>query len=300
MFLTTTEVRRIALSYLDVDCSKISTSRASKLFKQYLGSLPKDIGDIWFDICCLGDTMPEKEKSLHGFKRYILSHYWLWTYQRNSQMCAFTFKICERNCRGEPVRRWVKRIAALKKWKITWDDSIDDPSGPVFVLTVDGIDFRMNEPKHPTLPRDSKQCSHKHKHACARYEVGVSVFKPKICWISGPYKGGMPDKEVIKKSGLLDKVPEGKLVIADGGYTIKAKELRAKLALPNTTDPKELYNFKSRARLRQETVNSRLTNFGCLSTHSFRHGYDYHKDVFEAVCVICQYQMDNGAEPYAV
>jgi hypothetical protein len=77
MFLTTAEVRLIGLSYLDVDCSKISTSRASILFKQYLGSSPKVVGDIWFDICCLDDTMSEKEKALYGFKGCILSHCWL-------------------------------------------------------------------------------------------------------------------------------------------------------------------------------------------------------------------------------
>jgi hypothetical protein len=107
-------------------------------------------------------------------------------------------------------------------------------------------------------------------------------------------------EEIMKESGFLDKIPQGKLVIADGGYSVKDKQSRTKLALPQTTDSKELQNFKSRARLRQETVNSRLHNFGCLSTLAFRHGYDYHKDAFEAVCVICQYQMDNGSEPFAV
>jgi hypothetical protein len=300
MFLTTVEVRRSALSYFDVDSTKLSRKRADVLFRKTLGSSPKDVGDIWYDICSQDAMMPEKEKSLYGFKRYILAHYWLFTYQRNSDLYASRFKMPERNCRGAPVRKWIKRIAALKELKITWDESIDDPNGPILVLTVDGTDFRMHEPKHPTLPRDSKQCSHKHKHACARYEVAVSVFKPKICWISGPWKGGKPDKEIMKESGLLDKIPEGKLVIADGGYSIKDQQSRKKLSLPQTTDSKELQNFKSRARLRQETVNSRLHNFGCLSTLAFRHGYDYHKDAFEAVCVICQYQMDNGSEPFAV
>lgn len=229
-----------------------------------------------------------------------MAHHWLWTYQRSSHLYASRLNICERYCRGEPIRKWIKRIAALKTLKIKWDESIDDPEGSVFVLTVDGTDCRMDEPSHPTLPRDTKQCSHKHHHAASRYEIGLNVFKSQICWLSGPHRGGLPDKEIIKVSGLLHRVPVGKLVIADGGYAIADTELKKKISLPSRTDSKRLHNFKSRARLRHETLNSRLKNFECLFTHSFRHGYDYHKDVFEAVCVTVQYQMDNGAELFAV
>ena len=65
------------------------------------------------------------------------------------------------------------------------------------------------------------------------------------------------------------------------------------LALPNHRDSKDLYNFKSRARLRQETFNGRLKFFDVLN-QTFRHGFDKHKLAMEAVCVIVQYQMDNG------
>jgi hypothetical protein len=65
-------------------------------------------------------------------------------------------------------------------------------------------------------------------------------------------------------------------------------------------DSKALGNFKSRGRLRQETFNGRLKFFRSLSD-TFRHGFDKHKLVFEAIVVIIQqYQMDNGSEIYAV
>jgi hypothetical protein len=66
------------------------------------------------------------------------------------------------------------------------------------------------------------------------------------------------------------------------------------LALPNHRDSKALYSFKSRAQLRQETFNGRLNLFDVLN-QTFRHGFDKHsKLAIEAVCVIVQYQMDNG------
>jgi hypothetical protein len=72
-----------------------------------------------------------------------------------------------------------------------------------------------------------------------------------------------------------------------------------KLAKPDALESKELNNFKSRARLRQETFNGRLKKFGALE-QTFKHGVAKHKLAFEAICVICQNHMDNGAELYAV
>ena len=70
-------------------------------------------------------------------------------------------------------------------------------------------------------------------------------------------------------------------------------------ATPNTFDSKKLQNFKSRARLRQETFNGRLKYFSVLS-ETFRHSIAKHKLAFEAICVIVQYQMDNGSPIFDV
>ena len=52
-------------------------------------------------------------------------------------------------------------------------------------------------------------------------------------------------------------------------------------------------SFKRRARARHETFNGRLKNFKILAER-FRHGVPKHKAVFEAICVIVQYDMENG------
>ena len=93
---------------------------------------------------------------------------------------------------------------------------------------------------------------------------------------------------------LQEQRPEGqnssgKRVIADGGYPGQQEIISG----PNPMDPKPLRKFKSRARMRHESFNSRLKRFRCLDVR-FRHGVSRHKVVFEAICVICQYQLENG------
>ena len=51
---------------------------------------------------------------------------------------------------------------------------------------------------------------------------------------------------------------------------------------------------QSRARARHETFNSKIKNFAYLDNR-FRHGMDKHKMCFEALCVIAQYQLENGS-----
>ena len=48
-----------------------------------------------------------------------------------------------------------------------------------------------------------------------------------------------------------------------------------------------------RAHARHEAFNGRLKSFKVLA-EKFRHGQEKHKSVFEAVCVIVQYDMENG------
>ena len=185
----------------------------------------------------------------------------------------------------------------MKEKKIVWDPLLDDPNSEIFIVSVDGTDFRMWEQKHPTLPIDRKQYSKKFNHGAAKYEIALSVVRPKCVWISGPHRGGKHDLTIFRE-GLKAKMPPGKRAIADRGYVTNQPDERM-LSTPSAKDSKELNNFKSRARLRQETFNGRLKFFCCLA-ETFRHGLDKHKLALEAVCVIVQYQMDNGSEIFAV
>ena len=108
--------------------------------------------------------------------------------------------------------------------------------------------------------------------------------------MNGPFKASRHDITIFRRGGLQDMVPEGNRIIGDRGY-IGEPNL---ISTPNAHDPAALRKFKSRARARHESFNGRIKNFKCLDER-FRHGLNKHKIVFEAVCVICQYQMENGS-----
>lgn len=238
-------------------------------------------------------------------RQFLIAMYFLFVYPRNRELTGTVFDVCPEYCGGERLFRWIRRISDLKEKKIVWKSYLDDPKAETFIISVDGTDLRRWEPStHERYRIDTKQCSHKHKKAAGKFEIGLSIFRPQIVWMSGPYRGGKGDREIFLE-GLFTKVKPGKLVVADGGYrpTSEADETRQAMiqmmALPSRYDSKELHNFKARARCRHETLNGRFHHFGVVST-TWRHGTAKLKMCMEAVVVIVQYQMENGNPIYDV
>jgi len=144
------------------------------------------------------------------------------------------------------------------------------------------------------MPFDKHSSSHKFgKKAAFAYELALSTVEHKLCWMSGPFLGGTNDKLMFKESGLQNLlVNSNKKAVADSGY-----DGLEGVSLPNPHDTWKVKEFKKRARARHENFNGRIKNFGILS-QTFRHKKDRmqkHQTVFEAVCVIVQYQMENGS-----
>ena len=106
----------------------------------------------------------------------------------------------------------------IERKKIVWQPRFDDPQSAIFFISIDGTDFRMWEKKHPTLPIDQKQFSHKYGHGAVKYEIGLSVHDAKCVWISGPHRGAKHDLTIWREGGLKAKMPPGKLGIIDQGY----------------------------------------------------------------------------------
>lgn len=174
----------------------------------------------------------------------------------------------------------------------------DDPDHQyqMFMCSVDGVHFRVNEPTHPTYSKNPTMYSHKFHQAALNYEIAISIFTQQVIWINGPKKASTHDITIFREpNGLKEKMPQGKLVIGDKGY----RGEKQMISTPNSHEPDELRKFKSRARARQETFNARLKTFASLDRR-FRHGLQKHKTTFEAVCVICQYQMENGSPLFEI
>ena len=300
LFLSPSDIRNRGLAYLRIRSEGRSVAAQNADFHDHYGSSPLDLAEMWFDLNATdipGAKLTGNEKSEKGLKQFFVTHHFLWAYPKNSKILAKALEHPERYCRGEPLWKWVGKIAAMKAKKIVWEPRLDDPNSEKFIITVDGTDFKVREKKHPTLPVDTLQCSKKFNHGALKYEIALSVFRPKCVWISGPHRGGKHDLTIFRE-GLKAKMPPGKLVIADRGYNTSNADEKM-LSQPNDLDSKELNNFKSRARLRQETYNGRLTFFNILNA-TFKQSDAKHKLALEAVCVIVQYQMDNGSEIFAV
>jgi hypothetical protein len=278
------------------------TQRRTNEFKAHYGSSPDVLANQWYDLTTVdlpGLEFTEKDKSEKGLKMFFVAHHFLWAYPKNGKILASAFSVCERTVQGENLWRWVRMIAALKATKIVWPaEEYNDPNSQIFIISVDGTDFKVWERKHPMMPYDKGHYSHKFNHGALKYEIAMDVYRSKVVWISGPHRAGLHDKTIFEM-GLKDKIPLGKKVISDRVYGAQAvPEDHVKLSLPNPMDDLYLANFKARVRSRHESFNGRLKFYKSLSD-TYHHTPDNHVHVFEAICVTVQYQMDNGGEIFA-
>ena len=228
---------------------------------------------------------------------FLVAHHFLWGYPKNAESLARRFGICEKYARGEHLWLWIKKIAALKRKKIVWPKRFDLEDSEIFIMSVDGTDCAIWEPKHGQLPQDKKFFSKKKNRAGVKYIVAISIYGAQCVFIDGPFPAGSFNDIAAFRSKLKSVIRAGKKVVVDGGFPPNPKSERElkMLALPRQGyGGKEFRNFKSRVRCRHETFNSRLKFYSCLS-QVFRHGVEKHKHAFEAVCVTVQYEMDNGA-----
>ena len=305
--LSPVEVMKMGLVYVGIgqeQQAKMSVQDNVDDFKAHFGSTPLVIADIWHDLCHTTieeAQLEEREKSEKGFKRYMIGHFFLWAHPKNIKLMKSRFDICERYLQGKELWYWPKKIRALKKKKIVWSSDLQSNDTATIALTVDGVNYRAWEKKHPTLNKDPAFYDHKH-HSCGyKYEIAVMIYEPKIVWIKGPIRCGKGDRDVFREDGLKEKLEStpGKMGIADSGYEMGEARDMGFLCLPNTMDTKELKHFKTRARCRHETLNGRLNNFKILQD-TFRHGMECHGIALDTVAVITQYQMDNGAPIFDV
>jgi DDE superfamily endonuclease len=306
MLLTATDVQKKGLELLGVRQGRKSKEAWLLEFHKHYGSSPTDVADCWFDLCywkgCSGESLlNEKEKSEKGFKRMMAAQYWLWCRPKNAHVFASRFGVCLDYARGAHLWKWIERIAALAEKKIVWDKRLDSKDAEYFAISSDGVDFKLWERQHKLYPFDAKAMSHKFKKCAAKYIIALSVYEPKCVFIEGPFRGGKPDLDMFRESGLMQKMMDnGKVCIADRGFRSAIVQEQKCFALPDFMDAgRELYNTKSRARLRQETWNGRLKHFGVLS-QTFTHGFVKHGTALRAVAVLVQYQMDNGSPIYCV
>jgi hypothetical protein len=297
MLLAPSEVVDCGLAYfrLTERAKRWKLDRQEEEFHKHFGSSSSVIATIWSDLLVFSD-LEEKEKGKKGFKQYMVAMHFLWARPKNASILASAMDISVDNASGRPLWKWVTRIGSLKAIKIQANFTVDE----IYAISADGIDFKIWEKKHPKYNIDTKACSHKFKACGAKYLIALSLKEAKCVFFAGPYLGGVSDSETMVESGLQDLLLQhNKVVMVDRGYHSHIPKHRETHAYPEEIDPPDLHNYKSRARLRQETFNRRLRCFEVLS-RTFTNGWDKHKLAFEAVVITVQYQMENGSPIFCV
>ena len=131
-------------------------------------------------------------------------------------------------------------------WQIVWPScwtpghpNFGNEDVPVFLMTVDGVHCRMQEPRHETKSKDTTFYSHKFKTSGLDYELGISVFNSALVWMNGPFKASRHDITVFRKAGLQLQIPEGHRIIGDNSFDGEP----LLISTPNPYDAVELRRF---------------------------------------------------------
>ncbi|CAJ1945440.1 unnamed protein product [Cylindrotheca closterium] len=273
-----------------------NNKRNNERFMSFFGVSTTVISFAWAYILKSPDSgIDLKDKSEKGFQKILTACHYLWARPKNNEILATTCGYnCKRHVEGENLWKYVKALAKIKDQVIVWPETkYNNPRGQKILGTIDGVDFKTREKSTDQFNQCPKQFTYKHHHCGVKYELIVDAYTAKIVSINGPFRGGMSDKEIYQNK-VKDRIPDGKFLVADRGYTNnKVPGWNDKFAFPSHTDSKWLANTKSRLRCRHEAVNGKLVQFAVLHKE-FTHPHDKHVFAFEAVCVLVQLSMNFG------
>ena len=157
----------------------------------------------------------------------------------------------------------------------------------VCLITVDGTDFKINEPS----PFNPDYYSHKINHAGLRYEVGVCIMTGWIVWINGPFPcGAWPDIR-IARDALHYELLAMEQYIVDGGYC-KPSDPNPFARTPDGTNTFEQMQY-ALGRSRHENINGWFKKWNCMRDE-WRHERNKHSFAFRAVAIITQLRIQQG------
>ena len=280
------------------DFSKLDGKKRESKLRSHYGRSSLTLASQWHDLCHKtidGKPILTKKERDRGLKDFAMAHRFLWTYPKNATILGDNYDKNLRYASGAHLWTWIEHIARLEKIVIFYPEDLDSEESEVLALSIDGVDKKTWERKHPTLPKDTKNFTKKHAACGVKYQIVLCAQRKQIVDIYGPVRGGMSDKEMLERSGILQRMrkarKKNKLASVDRGY-IKFKN-QAQLSWPNPQDSKETNNFKSRIRLRHETLNGKMSKYGSMN-QTWRHSKEQHGIAFRAVAVTVQYALNDG------
>jgi DDE superfamily endonuclease len=162
------------------------------------------------------------------------------------------------------------------------------------LVSVDGTHFLVKQPTDFEVAK--KFYSHKFNKTALCYEIAVCIQTGHIVWVHGPFPAAVPDISIFRSS-LLSHLGNNERVEADDGYIGESPQ---HVKCPKSfTNPKENTKMQQLVRSRQETVNARFKDWGCLK-QNFRHNLLKHSSCFISVAVITQLSIEDGEKLFDV
>eukprot|EP00957_Ditylum_brightwellii_P061471 4665619-Ditylum_brightwellii.AAC.1 len=118
-----------------------------------------------------------------------------------------------------------------------------------------------------------KKSSHKlGEDTKVAYEIGLQLNSSKNAWRRGPIPAEESNDVTIFRTGLKQKIPIGRRIIAGSGY--KGEE--DIISTDNDLDPRDIDYFKDHILSRHESFNLHPKQFKILE-HQFCHGVENHR-----------------------
>ena len=264
---------------------RLSKRTQIRRFKSMCGTCPTVVQQLWTQL----------QASQVGFKLKLDCVFWaLFFLRKHPRQDELQSRL---NKDPVTLRKWIWTVVCglqdLKAECIRFPNCANDPNTSIFILSVDGTDCPIQEPR----PFSKDWFSQKFKGPGVKHEIGIDVLTGDCVWIAGPFKASRSDIRIFREDGLMANIPEGRLVIADKG----CRGEPGVVSFPNHSDEDEVREFKKRVRARHETFNGRLKNFDVLR-QVFRHKpvLHMHKACLEAVAVIVQCEIDFGFKLFQV
>ena len=166
-----------------------STKKNQKCFKKLHGFESQIICAMWAEL----QTTDIKEAKITNVKMKDLNMFLLMCHHvkcyQVGEVQAKTFGVHE-NTASHWTRHYLKKLVALKKACIVWPDDFGDRK---FILSLDCVNFGINEPRHLVLHKVKEFLDRKGGKAGLTCKIALDLWSSNIIWINGPFTAATGD-----------------------------------------------------------------------------------------------------------